>query len=63
MEYLGFWVIRNGVKPMNKKLEAIKSMVPPNPQKEVHNFIGVINYYRNMWPMRSNTLAPLTILT
>ena len=33
MEYLGFWVPQNGVKPMNKKIEAIKNMNSPNSQK------------------------------
>ena len=33
MEYLGFWVTRNGVKPMNKKVEAIISIKPPNTPK------------------------------
>ena len=33
LEYLGFWVIHNGVKPMNKKIEAIKNMVPTTSQK------------------------------
>ena len=35
-------------------------MKPPNYQKEVHQFIGVVNYYRNMWSRRSHMLAPLT---
>ena len=34
-------------------------MVPPTSQKEVRKFIDVINYYHNMWPRRSHTLAPL----
>ena len=38
-------------------------MKPPTPQKEVLKFIGVINYYRNMWRIYSPMLAPLTILT
>ena len=29
MEYLGFWVIRVGVKPINRKIEAITNMKPP----------------------------------
>ena len=38
-------------------------MNPPTSQKEVRNFIGAVNYYRNMWEIRSHTLAPLTKIT
>ena len=38
-------------------------MNPPTSQKEVQKLIGVINYYRDMWPRRSHVLASLTILT
>ena len=38
-------------------------MVRPTSQKEVRKFIGLINYYRNMWPRRSHALLPLTKLT
>ena len=63
MEYLYFWVTRGGVKPINRKIEAITNMAPPTSQKQVRNFIGVIKYYRNIWPSRSHMLAPLTKLT
>ena len=43
MQYLGFWVTHNGVKTTTRKIEAITSMNPPTPQKEVHQFIGVVN--------------------
>ena len=62
MEYLGLWVTRDGVKPINRKIEAITNMKPPTSQKEVQKFIGVINYYRDMWPRRPHTLATLTRL-
>ena len=29
MEYLGFWVARNDVKPINRQIEAITNMEPP----------------------------------
>ena len=38
-------------------------MAPPTSQKKVWKFIGVINYYRNIWPRRSHTLSPLTKIT
>ena len=38
-------------------------MAPMTYRKEVQNFIGVINYYRNMWTRRSHMSSPLTKLT
>ena len=29
MEYLVFWVIRTGIQPINKKVEAIVKIMPP----------------------------------
>ena len=46
MEYLGLGVTRDGVKPINKKIEAITNIKPPTSPKRVQTFIGVINYYR-----------------
>ena len=63
MEYLGFWVTRDDVKPINRNIECITNMAPPTSQKEVQNFIGVINYYCDMWSRQSHTLAPLTKLS
>ena len=63
MEYLDFWLTRYGAKPINRKIDAITNMASPTYQKKYENFIGVINYYRNMWTRRSHTLAPLTKLT
>ena len=60
MEYLGFWVTCNVIKPINRKIEDITIMEPPTSRKKVWKFIGVINHYHNIWPRRSHTLAPLT---
>ena len=35
MEYLGFWVTQNGIRPINKKVEAIFNIMPPKIWKQV----------------------------
>ena len=37
MEYLGLWVTHDGVKPINRKIEAITNMKPSTYRKEVRN--------------------------
>lgn len=62
LEYLGYWITRQGIKPIPKKVEAIKNIDPPKNVRELRRFIGLVNYYRDMWIRRSDVLAPLTAL-
>jgi hypothetical protein len=50
-------------QPVPKKVEAIQHIAPPTTRKQVQSFIGLINYYQDMWPRRSEILATLTHLT
>ena len=63
LEYLGYWITREGILPIKKKIEAILKIARPTSRKELRSFIGSINYYRDMWKRRSEILAPLTKLT
>ena len=38
-------------------------MQPPTTLKLLRGFIGMVNYYRDMWTHRSDILAPLTSKT
>ena len=62
LEYLGYWITRKGVMPVPKKIEAIKNIATPKSIRDVRKFVGMVNYYRDMWIRRSDTLAPLTKL-
>ena len=44
MEFLGFWVTRNGIQPISKKLEAIVNMMPPKNQRQLCTYIVLVNY-------------------
>ncbi len=61
-EYLGYILTRGGVKPQPKKVQAILALNPPNNVKELRQFLGIAQYYRDMWAKRSEMLAPLTDL-
>ena len=48
MEYLGFLVTHDGVKPTNKKIEAMINMAPPTPRKiipKVYRFNKILPQY------------------
>jgi hypothetical protein len=62
IEYLGYILTRKGIKPQPKKVQAILALNPPNNVKELRYFLGMVQYYRDMWARRSEMLAPLTDL-
>ena len=49
--------------PLPEKVQAIKDIAVPNNKRQLRSFIGIINYYRDMWKRRSDTLTPLTQMT
>ena len=62
-DYLGYHVTRDGVMPITKKVEAIQSLAVPKTRKQLRHFIGMINFYCDMWQKCSELLAPITALT
>ena len=62
LEYLGYWITRSGISPLTKKVKAILKIEPPKTRKGLRSFIGLLNYYRDMWPKHSELLAPLSAL-
>ena len=42
IEYLGYWITRQGIQPVYKTIEAILSS---KTRKELRQFIGIIYYY------------------
>ena len=60
VDYLGYIISKKGIRPQTKKIQAILKIQPPATQRQLRRFIGMINYYRDVWRKRSHYLEPLT---
>ena len=54
---------RKSIQPSLKKIEAINNIDTPKTRRQLRRFIGMVNYYRDMWPKRAEILAPLSSMT
>ena len=61
--HLGFVISKQGVKPDENKVKAIRSLPPPTNVREVRGFIGSVSWYRRYIPNFSKIAEPLIRLT
>ncbi len=62
IEYLGYILSRDGIKPQSNKVQAILAIQPPTNVKQLRHFLGKVQYYCDLWAKGSKMLAPLTSL-
>ena len=60
IDILGYIITPSGVKPNPKKIQAIKALERPRTVTEVRSLVGLVQYYRDLWPRRSHVLQPFT---
>ena len=62
VEYLAYVVSREGLRLQASKVRSIINMARPKNIKELRGFVGLVNFYRDLWKRRAHHLVPLTSL-
>ena len=63
VQYLGFLLSEDGIRPGTDKLKAVNQAQPPATVKEVRQFLGLCNFFRTHVRNFAQISAPLTALT
>ena len=61
--YLGFHLTEQGILPGEDKLKAVAQANPPQSVREIRQFLGLCNFFRNHVRNFAQITAPLTALT
>ena len=62
IEYLGFYITRDEIKPIDKKVCAILDLETLKNLKDVRRVLSMVQYYRDLWEKQNHILAPLSDL-
>lgn len=63
VQYLGFIITRDGIKPVDDKIKAIRSLKPPTSVKLARSYLGCIGWYRRFIPRFAEIAGPIVDLT
>jgi hypothetical protein len=59
---LGYVLTTDGIKPQQKKVQAILALMLPTGVKDLSRFLDIVQYYRDLSAKCSDMLVPLTSL-
>ncbi len=58
IEYLGYVLTRDGIKPQSNKVQAILAIKQTTGVRQLRHFLGMVQYYRDLWARREQYARP-----
>ena len=62
LQFLGHYVNRDGIRPLEEKVQVIRDFPLPQSHRQLREFLGLVNFYRRFLPHAADLLYPLTQL-
>jgi len=59
IEYLGYQVVKDGIRPLKKRVIAVMNFKKPNNTAELRRYLGMVNFYHRFINNAATILAPL----
>jgi len=56
---MGFVISLDGIAPCPSKIESLLEIAPPKQLKDLMSFVGLLNYYKVLYPQCSHLLTSL----
>ena len=63
LDFLGHWISQQGIEPDTCKVEKIRNWPVPKNVKDIHKFLGLVQYLTAFLPRLAEHRAVLTLLT
>ncbi len=60
IEYLGYVLSKDRIKPQSNKVQAILAIQPPKGVKRLRHFLGMVQNYPDLWT-RQRYMSPLSL--
>ena len=59
LNYLGHLIDKDGIRPMDSKVTVVREFPCPTSQRQLHRFLGMMNFYHRFLPNSAAILYPL----
>ena len=62
LDFLGHHIDQHGITPLSEKVQAVRDFPQPQSQRQLHQIVGLVNFYHRFLPHCADLMQPLHAL-